>query len=245
MEVPETKLLFHDDAYLKTCQATVITCGEEGFQLDQTVFYGQGGGQPGDTGFLTFTNGSKIEIVDTVRSKCGKHLLHVPGAQQMIPAPGTTVIATIEWSRRHRLMRMHSCLHLLSAVIDGMVTGGQVGLAESRLDFDIPTINLDRLEITTALNKLIEEDYQIIPRWAHRDELSRNPTLVKTMSVKPPEGGSLVRLIDIGGADLQACGGTHVARTGEIGLVEITKIKNKGRHNRRVTIALSERRHLS
>ena len=142
-------------------------------------------------------------------------------------------------------MRMHSCLHLLSAVIDGMVTGGQIGVAESRLDFDIPTINLDRLEITTALNKLVEADYQIIPRWVHRDELSRNPRLVKTMSVKPPEGGSLVRLIDIGGADLQACGGTHVARTGEIGLVEITKIKNKGRHNRRVTIALSERGHLS
>lgn len=240
MEAPRTKLLFSDDAYLKKCQATVITSSEEGFQLDQTVFYGRGGGQPGDTGFFTLSDGTKIEIVDTVRSECGKNLIHVPASRQVIPAPGSNVTATIEWARRYQLMRMHSCLHLLSAVIDGMVTGGQVGLETSRLDFDVPTTNLDKLEITDALNKLIEADHQIIPRWVPGDELVRNPALVKTMSVKPPEDADRVRLIDIDGTDLQACGGTHVTHTGEIGRAEITKIKNKGRHNRRVTVILSE-----
>ena len=244
MEAPGTKPLFSDDAYLKKCRATVITSGEEGFQLDQTVFYGRGGGQPGDIGFLTLPDGTKIEIADTVRSECGKNLIHVPGSRQVTPAPGTSVTATIEWPRRYQLMRMHSCLHLLSAVIDGMVTGGQVGLATSRLDFDVPITNLDKLEINDALNKLIEADHQIIPRWVSSEELVRNPALVKTMSVKPPEGTDIVRLIDIEGTDLQACGGTHVAHTGEIGQAEITKIKNKGRRNRRVTITLSEREDL-
>ncbi len=245
MKAPETKLLFSDDAYLKKCRATVIASNEEGFQLDQTVFYGRGGGQPGDIGFLTLPDDTKIEIIDTVRSECGKHLIHVPGSKQVMPGPGTSVTATIEWPRRYQLMRMHSCLHLLSAVIDGMVTGGQVGLTTSRLDFDVPTTNLDKLEITDALNKLIEADHQIIPRWVPGDELVRNPALVKTMSVKPPEDADTVRLIDIDGTDLQACGGTHVAGTGEIGHAEITKIKNKGRHNRRVTVTLSEPEDLS
>ena len=147
MEVSETKLLFREDAYSKTCQATIVACNEEGVQLDQTVFYGRGGGQPGDTGLLKLTEGNAIEIVDTVNNKFQKSLIHVPAPGNIMPTPGTTVVATIDWQRRYQLMRMHSCLHLLSAVIDGAVTGGQVGFEESRLDFDLPETNLDKSKI--------------------------------------------------------------------------------------------------
>ena len=243
MEVSETKLLFREDAYSKTCQATIVACNEEGVQLDQTVFYGRGGGQPGDTGLLKLTDGNAIEIVDTVNNKFQKSLIHVPAPGNIMPPPGTTVVATIDWQRRYQLMRMHSCLHLLSAVIDGAVTGGQVGFEESRLDFDLPETNLDKSKIAAELNGLIEADHQVTPRWVPNYELAANPALIKTMSVKPPESAGMVRLIDISGVDLQACGGTHVASTGEIGFVEVTKIKNKGRHNRRITIALAEKSH--
>lgn len=243
MGVAETKLLFREDAYSKTCQATIVACNEEGIQLDQTVFYGRGGGQPGDTGILKLTDGRAIEIVDTVKSKFNKGFIHVPDSGTIMLTPGTQIVATIDWQRRYQLMRMHSCLHLLSAVIDGAVTGGQIGFEESRLDFDLPETNLDKSEITAELNSLIETDHQVTSRWISDDELSANPALVKTMSVKPPEGAGMVRLIDISGVDLQACGGTHVASTGEIGFVTVTKIKNKGRHNRRVTISLGEKGH--
>ena len=243
MGAAETKLLFREDAYSKTCQATIVACNEEGIQLDQTVFYGRGGGQPGDTGLLKLTDGSAIEIVDTVKSKFKRGLMHIPASPNIMLAPGTHVVAAIDWQRRYQMMRMHSCLHLLSAIIGGAVTGGQVGFEESRLDFDLPEANLDKSEINTDLNSLVKANHQITPRWVPDDELSANPALVKTMSVKPPEGAGMVRLIDIAGVDLQACGGTHVARTGEIGFVEVTKIKNKGRHNRRVTIALAEQSH--
>ena len=243
MGVAETKLLFREDAYSKTCQATIVACNEEGIQLDQTVFYGRGGGQPGDTGILKLTDGRAIEIVDTVKSKFNKGFIHVPDSGTIMLTPGTQIVATIDWQRRYQLMRMHSCLHLLSAVIDGAVTGGQIGFEESRLDFDLPETKLDKSEITAELNSLIETDHQVTPRWISDDELSANPALVKTMSVKPPEGAGMVRLIDISGVDLQACGGTHVASTGEIGFVTVTKIKNKGRHNRRVTISLGEKGH--
>ena len=240
MEMPGTELLFHKDAYSKSCQAEIVACNEEGIQLNQTVFYCRGGGQPGDTGLLKLSNGIAIEIVDTIKDQSSKNPNHVPAPSNIFPEPGTRVVAEIDWQHRYQLMRMHSCLHLLSAVIDGPVTGGQVGTEESRLDFDLPDTTLDKSEITTQLNALIEADYQIMPRWAPENELSENPTLVKTMSVKPPDGDGMVRLVNIEGVDLQACGGTHVARTGEIGLVAVTKIKNKGRHNRRVTITLTE-----
>ncbi len=156
----------------------------------------------------------------------------------MLPAPGTRVTAEIDWARRYRLMRMHTCLHLLCAVIVGDVTGGQVGDGKGRLDFNLPDTRLDKDHITAELNRLIKEDHPVRPRWITDEELSARAELVRTMSVKPPMGQGRVRLLDIEGVDLQPCGGTHVARTGEIGQVEVTKIENKGRQNRRVNLAL-------
>jgi misacylated tRNA(Ala) deacylase len=135
-------------------------------------------------------------------------------------------------------MRMHTCLHLLCAVVPGAVTGGQVGADKSRLDFNVPSGSLDKEELTQALNRLIDADHPVQPRWIGNDELAARPELVRTMSVKPPTGSGTVRLLDIEGIDLQPCGGTHVRRTGEIGPVEVIKIENKGKQNRRVVVAL-------
>jgi misacylated tRNA(Ala) deacylase len=234
------ELLFRDDAYLKSCEATVVSAGPEGLRLDRTVFYPMGGGQPGDCGSLTLEDGTAIKVVDAVKGADHEDVVHVLEDGVPPPAPGTRVTAEIDWERRHRHMRMHSCLHLLCAVVTGDVTGGQVGEAKGRLDFNLPDTQLDKEHITAELNRLVAEDHPVQPRWISAEDLQAQPELVRTMSVKPPLDGGRVRLLDIAGVDLQPCGGTHVARTGEIGRVRVGKIENKGRQNRRINILFDE-----
>ncbi|TQV79341.1 alanyl-tRNA editing protein [Denitrobaculum tricleocarpae] len=230
------ELLFRDDAYLKDCEATVVSIGEEGLRLDRTVFYPMGGGQPGDTGALTMESGEKIRVLDTRKGENHEDVVHVLDPEATPPAVGSRVTAEIDWDRRYRLMRMHSCLHLLCAAVTGDVTGGQIGEEKSRLDFNLPDTQLDKEALTAELNRLISENHPVAERWISDEELSANPDLVRTMSVKPPSGSGKVRLLDIAGVDLQPCGGTHVRETGEIGRVRIGKIENKGRQNRRINI---------
>ncbi|MGH6933861.1 MAG: alanyl-tRNA editing protein [Dongiaceae bacterium] len=232
------ELIFRDDPYAKSCVATVTAADARGILLDRTVFYAEGGGQPGDIGVLTPANGAPIVIIHTKMGEGPDDVLHIPAEGSVLPAPGTKVAAEIDWARRDRLMRMHTCLHLLCSVVVGDVTGGQVGDGKGRLDFNLPDTKLDKDHITAELNRLIKEDHPVRPRWIADEELSSRPELVRTMAVKPPLGHGRVRLLDIEGVDLQPCGGTHVSRTGEIGQVEVTKIENKGRQNRRVNLAL-------
>jgi len=232
-----TELLFRDDAYLKSCSAVVTDVSERGIRLDRTVFYPTGGGQPGDTGVLRRADGSAIALADTRKGDSLDDVLHIPAPGSAAPAVGETVTAEIDWDRRYRLMRMHTCLHLLCAVIPAAVTGGQISDGKARLDFDVPGESLDKAGITEKLNALIAADHAVTPRWITDAELGASPDLVRTMSVKPPTGFGKVRLLDIAGVDLQPCGGTHIRRTAEIGRVEVTKIENKGRQNRRVNLA--------
>jgi misacylated tRNA(Ala) deacylase len=232
------QLLFREDAYARSCPALVTAVDERGIRLDQTVFYPMGGGQPGDSGLLRRADGATIAIVDTLKGAAPEEIIHVPAAGSALPAVGEAVTVEIDWPRRHRLMRMHSCLHLLSAVITGDVTGGQVGEGKGRLDFNLPEARLDKEQIEAELNRLIAEDHVVRPRWITDEELDARPELVRTMSVKPPMGQGRVRLLEIEGVDLQPCGGTHVARTGEIGPVDVVKIESKGKQNRRVNLAL-------
>jgi len=229
--------LFREDAYIKTCEATVTAVDERGIRLDRTIFYPTGGGQPGDTGRLRLGDGAVIEIRDTLKGAVPGEVVHVPadGAPSLLP--GAKVTAEIDWERRHRLMRMHTCLHLLSSIISGEVTGGQVSDGKGRLDFNLPDQALDKNKITAELQRLIAEDHPTRTRWITDDEMQARPDLVRTMSVKPPMGQGRVRLLEIDGVDLQPCGGTHVARTGEIGAVECVKIESKGKMNRRVNLA--------
>ena len=240
-------LLFRDDAYLQEAEATVISSEAEGIRLDQTLFYPNGGGQPGDTGTLSW-EGGQIAITDTRKAvplaEQGSDVLHIVAEGGPLPPPGTRVKLVLDWQRRHRHMRMHTALHLLCAVVPGAVTGGQVSADRSRLDFDVPSASLDKEQIESRLNELIAADHPVRERLITDADLEERPELVRTMSVKPPTGSGSVRLLQIGPddalVDLQPCGGTHVARTGEISPISIVKIENKGKQNRRVIMAFKE-----
>lgn len=236
-----TELLFRDDAYLREAEASVIAVNERGgIELDRTVFYATGGGQPGDAGSLRRSDGSTIAIGTAIYDPQDKsRVLHVPLEGQPVPQPGETVTVVLDWEGRFKRMRIHTALHLLSVVLPFPVTGGSIGEGDGRLDFDIPEGGLDKAEVSEKLNALIARHADISDRWISDEELDANPGLVKTMSVKPPRGSGRVRLVAIGDIDLQPCGGTHVRNTAEIGLVAVTDIEKKGKQNRRVRIALA------
>jgi misacylated tRNA(Ala) deacylase len=235
-----TDCLFRDDSYLQACEARVVAINERGgIVLDRTVFYATSGGQPGDSGALTKSDGTRVPIATAVYTDPAKsEIAHVPAEGAPALAAGDTVTAAIDWDPRFARMRMHTALHLLSAVLAYAVTGGSVGERESRLDFDIPEAGLDKEAITAKINEMIATNAAVTSRWISDAELEANPGLVKTMTVKPPMGTGQVRLIEITGLDLQPCGGTHVRATGEIGPVRVTQIEKKGKQNRRVRLAL-------
>ena len=233
-----TQALFREDAYQAETEATVLLSEPHGVALDRTVFYPQGGGQSGDQGTLELEDGTVLPIVNTVYASDRATILHVPAEGAALPRLAMRVIARIDWERRYKRMRAHTALHLLSVVAPYPVTGGSVGDADGRLDFDSGEAALDKADIERRLNALIALDAAVSHRWIADAELEANPSLIKTMSVKPPMGTGRVRLIAIEGLDLQPCGGTHVARTGEIGRASVTGIEKKGKINRRVRIAL-------
>jgi misacylated tRNA(Ala) deacylase len=236
-----TERLFLDQPTLARTDATVISSAPEGIVLDRTIFYARGGGQPGDIGKLWW-EGGEVAITDTVKGE-GDSILHLPALGLPLPAPGTVVSAEIDWDRRHRLMRMHTAMHLLCSLIKGAaVTGGSVGADRSRLDFDLPNPPAKE-DIEVELNALIEADHPVRIEWVDESVLDTDPGLVRTMSVKPPRGTGRLRLMRIGDdglVDLQPCGGTHVSRTGEIGPIQVVKIENKGKQNRGIIIAPRE-----
>ncbi len=233
-----TERLFLDQPTLRSTEATVLASAETGIVLDRTVFYARSGGQPGDTGMLRW-DGGETPIADTIKGE-GETILHIPAPGAALPPPGTTVTAAIDWDRRHKLMRMHTAMHLLCSLIKGAaVTGGSVGADRSRLDFDLPHPP-PKEEIEAGLNALIDADLPVNIEWVDEAVLDSDPGLVRTMSVSPPRGMGRLRLMRIGDAalvDLQPCGGTHVSRTGEIGRMSVVKIENKGKQNRRIIIA--------
>jgi misacylated tRNA(Ala) deacylase len=235
-----TEEIFREDAYVKECEARVTAVDDAGIHLDRTVFYPMGGGQPGDTGFLRLEDGSEIRIADTRKDAVSGDIVHIPEGDAHTGLEGQQVAACIDWDRRHRLMRMHTLMHLLCAVIPAGVTGGSIRDGSGRLDFDLPESTLDKEHITAELNRLVEENHPVSARWISDEELSSNPELVRTMSVKPPMGSGKVRIMNVESVDLQPCGGTHVAATGEIGRVRVRKIEKKGKHNRRVNLEFAE-----
>ena len=196
-----THFVFRDDPYAQRCEATVVRADERGIVLDRTVFYPTGGGQPGDSGTLVHAGGT-IAIVEARKGEAPESVLHIPAPGAVLPAPGTKLAAALDWERRHRHMRVHTCLHLLSAVLPYAVTGGQVSDGKGRLDFDIPEATLDKDKIAADLNRLIREDHAVGAEWITVAELAANPEMVKTMSVKPPAGAGKVRLIRVAGCDL-------------------------------------------
>ncbi len=237
-----TEELFRQDAYLTICDAQIVEVRENGgIVLDRTIFYPTGGGQAGDGGYLECSDGSQIAITNTVKDRESGTILHLPDEDQALgDLVGQSIVCHVDWERRYAHMRLHTALHLLSVVLPYPVTGGQIGDKEARLDFNIPQPDFTKQDLTTALMDLVGADHTVSMQWITDEELGAKPDLVKTMSVQPPRGAGKVRLVAIGDIDLQPCGGTHVQQTFEIGSVEITKIENKGKQNRRVRVRFTE-----
>ena len=234
-----TELLFRDDAYLRSISATVVAADENRLRFDRTIFYPTGGGQPGDTGVLVRADGSRISIVDTKKGDSLDEIVHIVGPNEATPSLGELVQLEIDWPRRYALMRLHTALHVMSCVVVAPVSGGNIAPDKARLDFDIDMSLLDAERIERETNALIARSVVTETVWITDAELDARPELVKTMSVQPPRGAGRVRLLKIPGIDLQPCGGTHVANIGEIGGIRVLKIKNEGKRNKRVEIALA------
>jgi len=235
----KTDILFRDDAYLSECDASVLEINERGgIVLDRTCFYATSGGQPGDTGHFQRRDGSRIAIGATVTGETKDEIVHVPADGESLPDVGETVKLQIDWPRRLKLMRMHTACHLLSVVCPFPITGASVGEDESRIDFDMSD-TIDKGEVSARLMELVESDHPVFTQWISQEDLDANPGLVKSKNVRPPRGAGRIRLVCIGkdsSVDSQPCGGTHVARTSEVGEVHIGKIEKKGKENRRFRI---------
>ncbi len=234
-----TRELFREDSYLKSCEATVTAIHEAGVETNQSVFYPLGGGQPGDTGWLVTADGTRLDITETLKDRETGNQLHVIAENNNLAA-GDIVSLQLDWERRYRLMRFHSALHMLCSLIDAPVTSGSIQVDRARLDFDLQD-PIDKEPLTDALNALIARNARMSMRWITDAELDAQPELVRTMSVQPPRNAQgTIRLVEFDGVDLQPCGGTHVASTGEIGRVRVQKIEKKGKQNRRIIIVFDE-----
>ena len=227
-----TEELFREDAYRTESPARVVACDARGIVLDRTVFYPRGGGQAGDSGALVRGDGSAIAITDTVKGEAPGEILHLAATPL---DSGESVTARIDWERRHRHMRFHTATHLLCAIVPHPTNGCSITADYARLDFDMVE-PLDRDHLERELARLVAEAHDIRTIWISDEELDAKPELVRTMSVKPPRGVGRVRLLEIDGVDLQACGGTHVANTREIGALRIAKIEKKSARSRRVVL---------
>ena len=234
-----TELLFRQDAYLNSCTASVVAIGPNGIEFDRTVFYPTGGGQPGDTGVVLRNDGAPLDIVNTRKGESMDTVLHIPAPNAELPGVGERVTLQLDWPRRYALMRLHTALHVMSCVVIAPVTGGNIAPDKARLDFDIDIAQLDAPRIESETNALIARGVATETVWITDEELDARPELVKTMSVQPPRGAGRIRLLRIPDIDLQPCGGTHVANIAEIGAIRVLKIKNEGKHNKRVEIALA------
>lgn len=229
-----TSEIFRDDPYKKECEAKILDFGDNWIILDQTVFYAEGGGQLGDTGLIK-AGQQEIQIENTVKENdLIKHIFNSKFDFEI----GDNVTCIIDWDRRYKLMKMHTSLHLLCSLVNAKVTGGSVGDGKGRLDFNLD-FKPNKEELKDNLNDLIQGNHDITISWISAQELDKNPDLVKTMSVLPPRTNGSIRMVRIGdNIDYQPCGGTHVKNTSEIGLVEINKVENKGKLNKRVAISL-------
>ncbi|MFY4027754.1 alanyl-tRNA editing protein [Achromobacter xylosoxidans] len=234
-----TRKRFDDAPYERQCDATVVAVGADGVELDQTVCYARSGGQAGDSGTLTLADGRVLALTDTVYADERRRIVHVLAEGVAPPPVGERVTVAIDWPRRHRLMRLHTCLHLLGALVPAPVTGCSISPDSARIDFDLPESTLDKADLTERLNALITAATDVTVNAITPEELAAQPDLVRTIGAAPPAGTERIRIIEIPGVDRQPCGGTHVANTGEIGAVTVTKIEKKSRTNRRVVVAFA------
>ena len=233
-----TIAVFYEDAYQRELAAKVTQVGQEWIELDRTIFYPNGGGQPGDSGTFVTTEGAELQVIDTRKGEDQGSIRHQLATTQHSVSVGDQLTTRIDWERRYRLMRMHTSLHLLTSLIPVAVTGGSVGEEKSRVDFDLGEHQIDKEDLTLRLNRLIDAAHAVQIGTIREEDLDENPELVRTMSVQPPRGSGEIRMVRIVDVDYQACGGTHLRNCREIGRLRVAKVENKGKHNRRVHLVL-------
>lgn len=232
-----TKKLYWEDSYLKEFEAAVVATNGDLVELDQTCFYPTGGGEPNDTGKL-IANDQEFQVSDA--SKDGEKILHKVDKEGL--KIGDKVKGMIAWERRYHLMRMHTAAHLLSALINketgALITGGNLDLDKSRIDFNLE--NFDREKFTVYVqkaNELIEQGAPVKSYFMKREEAMKIPGIIKLLEVLPPDAENL-RIVEIEGIDIQADGGNHVRNLNELSGIEIVKLENKGKTNRRMYFTL-------
>ena len=244
-----TQLEFLDDAYSRSGEAQIISLNEQGgIIIDRSVFYATSGGQPGDSGSIELSDGTRIEITTAVKDKATGGIALVAAEAEQVQdivglVPGAKITCHIDWQRRYRLMQMHTACHILSVVCPYPITSANVGEVESRVDFDMPELPASKQEISAAMMEMVNGDHPIFDQWIEEAELDANPGLIKSKNVKPPRGVGRIRLVCIGeeaSIDSQPCGGTHVKKTGEIDTIHIGKIEKKGKENRRFRIRFGD-----
>lgn len=235
-----TEEIASTDAYLSTAEGKVVGVSPDGVELDRTVFYARGGGQPGDVGVLRSANGD-VEVVDTIRRE--GRIIHVV-TDPLGLEPGLEIEGLIDWDRRYRLMRTHTALHALSGVVwrdfGAKVTGGNMEPGAARMDFELDSMSTEfGREVERILNEELVRGYPAEVVFLARDAALTDPDLIRTKVNLIPEYVTEIRVIDIVGLDRQADGGTHVRSTLEVGQVRVVKTESKGKANKRMRIELA------
>jgi misacylated tRNA(Ala) deacylase len=233
-----TRRLYLDDPYLAEVQAEVIAVEDEWAALSGTVFFPGGGGQPPDTGTLE-SAGRRYQVTD-VRDDGEGRVWH---RSEAAPKVGDSVCVSLDWSRRYAHMRHHTLLHIVNAVVladyGGLITGVQIGEDRSRIDFGLEGFTRDDVpNLGRCINEVIVRDLRVDACFVSEAEFRARPELVRTASVAPPVAGGMVRVVRVGGFDAQACGGTHVHVTSELGICSIVRFDNKGKSNKRFYLTL-------
>lgn len=231
---------FYQDPYLKELESTVVSVDGNQLVLNDTIFYPTGGGQPGDTGSLYLSDGTVIAITNTRRCRETRQIIHEFEADELAVGAGDNVRLELDWDRRFAHMRLHTCMHLLCSVLPYGVTGGGLTDQKARVDFAISGELPNKEELTDALNELIQKALPVTIEMLDDQILDEQPELVKTMSVQPPRGVGLLRMVRVQETDFQPCGGTHVTNTSEIGRVKVARVESKGKQNKRVQIVFDE-----
>lgn len=236
-----SRLLCLEDSYLKECESKVVSASGKEIELDQTVFYPRGGGQPSDTGSLHTASGEALRVAN-VSKKDGK-IIHELETGNTELKSGDTVNCAIDWGRRYVLMRMHTAAHVLAGTmhtkLGAQITGNQLETDKTRFDFNLENFDREKFDaIVKEANDSLKQDVVLKVYPLPREEAMKLPGVVKLANALPPSV-SVLRIVEIPGIDTQADGGTHVANLKEVGQIEIIKLENKGKDNRRIYFTLS------
>jgi misacylated tRNA(Ala) deacylase len=237
----KTAALFDESPYETKFSASVVAIKANLIALDRTLFYPTGGGQPGDIGKFALSDGAELQVVDTFRDHENRSIIwHRVDSDTSSLHAGLTFEGEIDWRLRYQHMKMHTCLHLLCAIIDAPVTGCGISCDKGRLDFDLPDMKMTRDDITRSINDMIRNrtavDTLLVPPAEHSNAMN----LVRNKYAFPPVSDNPVKIIRIGDIDIQPCGGTHLRNTSEIGEIICEKIDKKGKQNRRIVLKFAE-----